>query len=721
MGRGSVKHFSISVTVSAADPGTLFANETKSSPSHVTSLKGSSLWLTWGYEYGGDIPGIIIYREQIIGFSSSLQAALQPVAKRTGANGALQLVPTVPAPFSGRLKVIPSNDTLVISRLKYNDTAYQFASYVITDIYAGGSSTSVKGDLRPAVRITVNGVPEFVTSPPATIEVNENSNLEIAIEMDGNPAPSADFLWPHLGDGGTTVAGIQIYPYVYSAKFSHPNIAATFCGRILKFSMKNSAGSSFARDTNVTVLLKLDGNPNLQAGKIIVDSCVEAKWTKAESGACHVKYELRLKDALGIVVYTETGYNINEIKKCKIPGNVNITDVEMTMSFKTISKIYTAKVSEAPIPRTLPPTTTLKTSKTPVNSDEEKDNIIIALSVVVAVLLIAMATMHFYISVTVTALNKGQLIANDTKSSSSHVTSLKGSSQWLTWGYEYGGDIPGFITYKEQIIGFNSSSQAALQPVAKRTGANGAFQLEPTVPVPFSGRLQIIPSNDTLVISGLKYNDTAYQFASYIITDIITGSSSSQVRSDLKPVVRITVNGVPEFLTSPPATVEVNENSNLEIAIEMDGNPTPSADFLWPHHGDGGTTVAGIQIYPYVYSAKFSHPNIAASYCGRILKSSVKNSVGSSLAKDTYVTVLLKLDGNLNLRAGKIFVDSCVGGCVEVRWMKNEHGACSVKYEVKLKNASGAVVYYEIGYNIYEIKKCKIPGNVNITDVEMTM
>ena len=40
--------------------------------------------------------------------------------------------------------------------------------------------------------------------------------------------------------------------------------------------------------------------------------------------------------------------------------------------------------------------------------------------------------------------------------------------------------------------------------------------------------------------------------------------------------------------------------------------------------------------------AKFSHPNIAASYCGRIWKSSVKNNVGSSLAKDTYVTVLRK-------------------------------------------------------------------------------
>ncbi|XP_065054140.1 uncharacterized protein LOC135682958 [Rhopilema esculentum] len=416
-----------SVTVTALNKGQAIANETKSSPSHVTSLKGSSIRLTWGYEYGGDIPGFITYKEQIIGFNSSSQAALQPVAKRTGANGVLQLVPTVPAPFTGRLTVIPSNDTLVISGLKYNDTAYQFASYIITEIIVGGTTNPNRGDLKPVVRITVNGVPEFLTSTPATIEVNENSNLEMAIEMDGNPAPSADFLWPHLSDGGTTVVGSQIYPYVYSAKFSHPNIAATFCGRILKSSVKNSIGSSLAKDTNVTVLLKLDANPILQAGKKIVDSCVEVKWTKAKSGACSVKYEVRLKNASRIVVYTETGYNIDKIKKCKIPGNVNITDVEMTMSFKSTSKVYTAKVSETPIPTTLPPTTTSKTSKTPVpsssepttrtdtthkstvkgktsvqptackekqvNSDEEKDNIIIALSVVVAVSFIAMATM----------------------------------------------------------------------------------------------------------------------------------------------------------------------------------------------------------------------------------------------------------------------------------------------------------------------------------------
>ena len=109
---------------------------------------------------------------------------------------------------------------------------------------------------------------------------------------------------------------------------------------------------------------------------------------------------------------------------------------------------------------------------------------------------------------------------------------------------------------------------------------------------------------------------------------------------DVSNISLLPKSGVPEFLTSPPLTVEVNENSNLEIAIEMDGNPAPSADFLWSRLGDGGTTVAASQIYPYVYSAKFSHPNIAASYCGRILKSSVKNSIGSSLAKDTNVTVL---------------------------------------------------------------------------------
>ena len=150
----------------------------------------------------------------------------------------------------------------------------------------------------------------------------------------------------------------------------------------------------------------------------------------------------------------------------------------------------------------------------------------------------------FYISITVTALNKGQLLANETNSSPSHLTSQKGSSLWLTWGYEYGGDASGFLEYKEQIIGFNSSSQAALQPVAKRTGANGALQLLPTVPVRFSGRLQVIPSNDTLVISGLKYNDTAYQFSSYIITDIfLGGSQTSNLKDDLKPVVSITVNG----------------------------------------------------------------------------------------------------------------------------------------------------------------------------------
>ena len=111
-------------------------------------------------------------------------------------------------------------------------------------------------------------------------------------------------------------------------------------------------------------LVKLEGNSNLHAGKVIVDSCVEVKWTKAESGACYVKYEVKLKSASGAVVYTEAGYNIDEIKKCKIPGNVNITDVEMTMSFKSTSKVFTAKVSEKPIPTTSVPSSNDPTTRT---------------------------------------------------------------------------------------------------------------------------------------------------------------------------------------------------------------------------------------------------------------------------------------------------------------------------------------------------------------------
>ena len=87
--------------------------------------------------------------------------------------------------------------------------------------------------------------------------------------------------------------------------------------------------------------------------------------------------------------------------------------------------------------------------------------------------------------------------------------------------------------------------------------------------------------------------------------------------------------------------LDVNENSNLEFRVEMDGNPKPSADFKWPHlSGSPPTNPPIVQLYPFIYSSTYSLKNIDASYCGRILQTTVKNRVGSSRAKDTYVTVL---------------------------------------------------------------------------------
>jgi len=53
-------------------------------------------------------------------------------------------------------------------------------------------------------------------------------------------------------------------------------------------------------------------------------------------------------------------------------------------------------------------------------------------------------------------------------SSPSHVIAAKGSSVWLHWNHTYGGDgsyRPFAITYREQIIGFNS-----VQTPARRIG-----------------------------------------------------------------------------------------------------------------------------------------------------------------------------------------------------------------------------------------------------------
>ena len=136
--------------------------EANSSPSRVNTRKGSSVWLHWNYTYVGDgatDSGIILtYREQIIGFNSTSQPSVQTIARRTGQNGALTLESSIPAPFNGRVDVISSNSTLVVHNLHYNDSTYNFSSYVRVDADLGAGAKATRSNLRPVVSIKVYGM-----------------------------------------------------------------------------------------------------------------------------------------------------------------------------------------------------------------------------------------------------------------------------------------------------------------------------------------------------------------------------------------------------------------------------------------------------------------------------------------------------------------------------------------------------------------------------------
>ena len=59
--------------------------------------------------------------------------------------------------------------------------------------------------------------------------------------------------------------------------------------------------------------------------------------------------------------------------------------------------------------------------------------------------------------------------------------------------------------------------------------------------------------------------------------------------------------------------------------------------------------------------------------------------------------------------------------CIEMKWNKAESGACYVKYEVALRNASGSDIRSETGHNIKEMTVCNLPSTSNITHVQLTV
>ena len=95
----------------------------------------------------------------------------------------------------------------------------------------------------------------------------------------------------------------------------------------------------------------------LKAGKIGGAKCIEVKWNKVESGACYVKYEVVLKSTSGSNEYNNSGYNIGNMTMCSFLSFSNVTDVQLTVSFKSTSRNVTAKVSDTPLttPNPTPP------------------------------------------------------------------------------------------------------------------------------------------------------------------------------------------------------------------------------------------------------------------------------------------------------------------------------------------------------------------------------
>ena len=131
------------------------------------------------------------------------------------------------------------------------------------------------------------------------------------------------------------------------------------------------------------------------------------------------------------------------------------------------------------------------------------------------------------------------------KSSPSHIIATKGSTVWLYWNYTYtgdGGHDSVFLTYKKQVLGCKRPLEKH-KALARRIGQNGVLRLESPVPAPFTGRVQVISSNSTLVIHDLQFNDALYQFSANVTVDVDVGAGPKSNLFRLLPNIHLTVYG----------------------------------------------------------------------------------------------------------------------------------------------------------------------------------
>ena len=60
---------------------------------------------------------------------------------------------------------------------------------------------------------------------------------------------------------------------------------------------------------------------------------------------------MKYKDNAGTVRYTNDGTNIGETKQCNIPAGVNISQVQLKISYKSVAKNFNINVLEGPLPK----------------------------------------------------------------------------------------------------------------------------------------------------------------------------------------------------------------------------------------------------------------------------------------------------------------------------------------------------------------------------------
>ena len=77
----------------------------------------------------------------------------------------------------------------------------------------------------------------------------------------------------------------------------------------------------------------------------------------------------------------------------------------------------------------------------------------------------------------------------------------------------------------------------------------------------------------------------------------------------------------------------------------------------------------------------------------------------------------MNLDKSFDLRAKKLFSSRCV----EVRWNLTQSGACYVKYNVILKDASRANLLSLTGYQIRRLRTCNALIFDSVNDVQLNV